>query len=589
MSKNPSIVVQTSRKLKTVFLPSALALFLSACVDTSSFFKNEITESLKNEAYATSEFYVNKANQATKLEDQQSYRLLAIRKLLDENKLQEAQFMFEELSPNLAELQKNLIQKTEYDLLSAQLAVAKKQVSRAEGLLKQVNLAQLSQAQQARFYQTQAKLAELKKDVIEAVRARSMMDNFLTDTRARQENNDQIWALLRNANRGMLAGTQPRAGEVALAGWLALISTYNNHLSNPAQIPQAIQTWKGQYPNHSAAILLPTELQNASSFQQTNVNSMALLLPLSGDGKILSDIIKQGFNDAKGDDSTAIQFFDTDSAPVPSLLAQAKQQGAQAIVGPLFKPRIDEMLASPEVNNINILALNSTPNVRAIAQVCYYGLSPEAEAKAGAERIFQENRNHVIVIAPNGDFGQRSSEAFANRWRQLTNNDAEVRFYNEAFEVVTHLQNGGAKQGTAVYLLGNANQVLEAKQTLDNSELAGQLAIYSSSRSHSPNSGIDFFTTMEGVKFSEIPLLADKDSETYQKAESNAQGDYSMMRLYAMGSDAWALARNFNEFRQIPGYKVSGLTGILTAGTNCNIERTMTWLEYRGGSVQVAP
>ncbi|VEI48770.1 LppC family lipoprotein [Actinobacillus equuli] len=61
-----------------------------------------------------------------------------------------------------------------------------------------------------------------------------------------------------------------------------------------------------------------------------------------------------------------------------------------------------------------------------------------------------------------------------------------------------------------------------------------------------------------------------------------------MMRLYAMGSDAWALANKFNEFRQIPGYSVSGLTGNLTAGPNCNIEREMTWLQYRNGAVQSA-
>lgn len=58
-----------------------------------------------------------------------------------------------------------------------------------------------------------------------------------------------------------------------------------------------------------------------------------------------------------------------------------------------------------------------------------------------------------------------------------------------------------------------------------------------------------------------------------------------MMRLYAMGSDTWSIANKFNEFRQIPGYKVHGLTGVLSAGPNCNIEREMNWLQYRGGSI----
>ncbi len=144
---------------------------------------------------------------------------------------------------------------------------------------------------------------------------------------------------------------------------------------------------------------MPTELQGVSNFQQTQLNSVALLLPLSGDAKILGDIIKRGFNDAKADDSTAVQTFDTDSSDVNSLISQAKQQGANVIVGPLLKSRVDEMLLSPEIQNVNILALNATENVRNIAQVCYYGLSPESEAQSGAEKIYQDGNSVAIVAA----------------------------------------------------------------------------------------------------------------------------------------------------------------------------------------------
>ena len=55
------------------------------------------------------------------------------------------------------------------------------------------------------------------------------------------------------------------------------------------------------------------------------------------------------------------------------------------------------------------------------------------------------------------------------------------------------------------------------------------------------------------------------------------------MRLYAMGADAWLLINQFNELRQVPGYRLSGLTGILSADTNCNVERDMTWYQYQDG------
>ncbi len=574
----PTILVQSRgfrQKMKTIFIPTTLALLLAACSN------NQVTEALKDEAYANSEFYINKADQSGKIEEQQSYRLLAVRKLIDENKVVEAQNTMADIVVEKL----NELQKPEYQLLSAQLAALQGKNAEAHSILKSLPQVQLSQSQLLRVYQTQARIAENQNDAIEVVRARSLMDSYMTDTQSRQANNDKIWETLRNANRGMLEKSVAGPGEMGLAGWLALAVAYNQNMSAPEQLPQVIQNWKQQYPNHSAAILMPTELQNVVSFQQTQLNGVALLLPLSGEGKILGDIIKRGFNDAKGQDSIAVQVFDTDTAPVNDLLVQAKQQGAQTVIGPLLKNRVDEMLISPEINNLNVLALNSTPNARPVAKVCYYGLSPESEAKSAAERFRKDGLNNAVVLAPNGDFGQRSADAFAQRWRQLTNKDADIRYYNEAFEGVSLLQSAALSQGSGIYVLGSAEQLVDVKQGIDNSPLANQYPIYTSSRSNSPNNGPDFRLTMEGVKFSEIPLLSDPESDEYKKAEQIAESDFSMMRLYAMGSDTWSIANKFNEFRQIPGYKVHGLTGILSSGTHCNIEREMNWLQYRSGSI----
>ncbi len=93
------------QKIKTVFVPTAMALFLSACTGTS-FFENPLTKTVKDEAYATSEFYINKADRATDKEDKITYRLLAVRKLIDENKAAEAQNTFDDLTLSLADIQK---------------------------------------------------------------------------------------------------------------------------------------------------------------------------------------------------------------------------------------------------------------------------------------------------------------------------------------------------------------------------------------------------------------------------------------------------------------------------------------------------
>ncbi|MEG9474814.1 penicillin-binding protein activator [Mannheimia indoligenes] len=567
-----------NQTMKKAFVPTAIALFISACTSV-----NPITESIKDEAYSSSEFYINKADQTKAKEDKISYQLLAVRKLIDENKEYEAQNTFSEIQ--VAEM--NDVQKLEYALVSAQLAALQGKNEMAISQLKAVQPPLLSPAQRLRYIQTQARIAANQNDAIGIVRARSQLKAYYKMNRERQENNDIIWQTLRDANRGMLERTVPEAGEMELAGWLALINIYNQNVTTPAQMPQAINNWKNQYPNHSAVTVMPTELQGVNNFQQTQLNSVALLLPLSGDAQILGDIIQRGFNDAKADDPTAVQTFDTSSSDVNSLITQAKQQGANIIVGPLLKSRVDEMLLSPEIQNINVLALNATENARNIAQVCYYGLSPESEAQAGAEKMYRDGHRVAIVAAPQDDFGNRSAEAFAKRWRQLSGTDADVRYYNQPLDSVASIQNAGITKA-GLYVLGGAEQVLEIKQGIDSSNLKERLVIYTSSRSNSPNNGIDFYTAMEGVKFSEVPLLADTTSNEYQKAENLANSDFSMMRLYAMGADAWSLATKFNEFRHIPGYKISGLTGELKAGQNCNIERSLSWLQYQNGAIQQA-
>lgn len=73
---------------------------------------------------------------------------------------------------------------------------------------------------------------------------------------------------------------------------------------------------------------------------------------------------------------------------------------------------------------------------------------------------------------------------------------------------------------------------------------------------------------MNGVQFSDIPFFKETNSPQYQKLAKTTGSEYQLMRLYAMGADAWLLINQFNELRQVPGYRLSGLTGILSAGTN---------------------
>ena len=569
-----SILLQGGR-FKKRLMPILLSMALAGC---SNLLGSSFTQTLQQDANASSEFYMNKLGQAQELEDQQTYKLLTARVLISENKVEQSEALLSELG------ELNDAQKLDRALIEARISAAKNANEVAQNQLRALDLNKLSPSQKSRYYETLAVVAENQKDIIEAVKARIKIDENLTDVQRRQDNVDKTWALLRSSNTGVINNASDE-GNAALGGWLTLIKTYNDYIRQPVQLSQALQSWKNAYPNHAAATLFPKELLTLLNFQQTNVSQIGLLLPLSGDGQILGTTIQSGFNDAKGNSTIPVQVFDTSMNSVQDIIAQAKQAGIKTLVGPLLKQNLDVILADPaQIQGMDVLALNATPNSRAIAQLCYYGLSPEDEAESAANKMWNDGIRSPLVAMPQNDLGQRVGNAFNVRWQQLAGVDANVRYYNLPADVTYFLQQNG-ENTTALYVVANPDELVEMKGYLTNS--APNLRIYASSRSSSnaTSSNPEFVAQMNGVQFSDIPFFKETNSPQYQKLAKTTGSEYQLMRLYAMGADAWLLINQFNELRQVPGYRLSGLTGILSAGTNCNVERDMTWYQYQDGAI----
>ncbi|MBF0751720.1 MULTISPECIES: penicillin-binding protein activator [unclassified Pasteurella] len=558
---------------KKRLIPILLSVALAGC---SNLFGSSFTETLQRDANASSEFYMNKLEQTPSIEDKETYKLLAARAFITENKIAQSEAILSELG------ELNDAQKLDRLLIEARLSAAKGANDVAESQLRLIDLNKLSASQKSRYYETQATVFENRKDVIEAVKSRIKMDENLSDVQRRQDNIDKTWALLRSANTGVINNASDE-GNVALGGWLTLIKAYNDNIRQPVQLSQALQQWKSAYPNHAATTLFPKELQSLLNFQQTNLAQIGLILPVSGDGQILGNTILSGFNDAKGNSTIPVQIFDSSTYSIDEIIAQAKQSGVKALVGPLLKQNVEAIINNPaSVQGIDVLALNATPNVRAINQMCYYGLSPEDEAESAATKMWNDGVRNPVVAMPQNELGQRVGNAFNVRWQQLASTDANIRYYNLTADVPYFFQEN-ASNTTALYALANPDELAEMKGYLANS--LPNVKIYASSRTNTANNSSEYAIQMEGVQFSDIPFFKESTSAQYQKVASSTGSEYQLMRLYAMGADAWLLINHFNELRQVPGYQLSGLTGILSAGSNCNVERDMTWFQYQNGQV----
>ncbi|EPK0739428.1 penicillin-binding protein activator [Klebsiella aerogenes] len=311
-----------------------------------------------------------------------------------------------------------------------------------------------------------------------------------------------------------------------------------------------------------------------------------------------------------------LKIYDTTRQPMSQLLAQVQQDGATIVVGPLLKENVEEVMKSN--TSLNVLALNQPGKVENRPNLCYFALSPEDEARDAARHIHNQGKQTPLLLVPRGALGDRVVSAFADEWLKLGGGTVLQQRLGSTAELKSGVNGGGISlTGSPVSTLpssvdsslGSPSDVpvssggsIDAAYIVATPEQIGYIkpliamrngsqsnvTLYASSRSAQGTSGPDFRLEMEGLQYSEIPMLAGSNPALMQQALSAVRNDYSLARLYAMGADAWSLANHFAQMRQSPGYELNGNTGDLTATPDCVINRKLSWLKYQQGQIVAA-
>ncbi|VFS93587.1 Lipoprotein activator of PBP from the outer membrane A [Raoultella planticola] len=266
--------------------------------------------------------------------------------------------------------------------------------------------------------------------------------------------------------------------------------------------------------------------------------------------------------------SAELKIYDTTTQPMSQLLAQVQQDGATLVVGPLLKDNVEEVIKSN--TSLNVLALNQPEKVENRANICYFALSPEDEARDAARHIHDQGKQTPLLLAPRGALGDRVVNAFANEWLKLGGGTVLQQRFGSASELKSSVNSGISLSGTPVSTLpsasdsslGNPEDVpVSSSGGVDSAWILAtpeqiayikpmialrngsqsNVTLYASSRSAQGTAGPDFRLEMEGLQYSEIPMLAGSNPALMQQALSAVRNDYSLARLYAMGADAWSL------------------------------------------------
>ncbi|POT54972.1 penicillin-binding protein activator [Citrobacter amalonaticus] len=320
--------------------------------------------------------------------------------------------------------------------------------------------------------------------------------------------------------------------------------------------------------------------------------------------------------------SAELKIYDTTAQPLDQILTQVQQDGASIVVGPLLKNNVEELIKSN--TPLNVLALNQPETVQNRANICYFALSPEDEARDAARHIRDQGKQAPLLLIPRSSLGDRVANAFAQEWQKLGGGTVLQQKFGSTAELRMGVNGGsgialtgsplaasepsqpgvtiggltipapptdaqitgGGGRVDAVYILATPEEIAFIKPmiAMRNGSQNGA-TLYASSRSAQGTSGPDFRLEMEGLQYSEIPMLAGGNPSLMQQALSAVRNDYSLARMYAMGVDAWSLANHFSQMRQVQGFEINGNTGALTATQDCVINRKLSWLKYQQGQL----
>jgi len=352
---------------------------------------------------------------------------------------------------------------------------------------------------------------------------------------------------------------------------------------------------------------------------------IALLLPASGPLAKAAEAVRDGFFAAyfyrlNKTWQPVIQVYDSGTRTDTMLTAyrQAVADGAGIVVGPLDRDDVkalahggDESIQSVTVPT---LALNYVDNANGLTgapgHLYQFGLAPEDEARAAAERAWLEGRRNAIAFVQKGDWGDRVLHAFKTRFEALGGTVIDTQSYDPASsDFATPLRKllGVTETKTRarttkidpaipeppkrrqdmdfIFLSAFTQQARQIRPHLL-FYYAGDVPVYTTSHVYTGKLDRNADADLNGLMFSDMPWVLDAESpQPLQRAITRLwpQSAEQFKRLYALGVDAYNLIPLLSRMSADPGERMAGETGNLRMDEAQRIHRELRWARFVEG------
>ncbi|MCK2182626.1 penicillin-binding protein activator [Halomonas getboli] len=414
--------------------------------------------------------------------------------------------------------------------------------------------------------------------------------------------NDPIWEQLSRLAPGAIDELRDGASEPTQA-WLDLAELVRASGGDIERLFARLDDWRNSHPDHPAARQLPAKILALRDLRGQDVRHIAVFLPESGPLAGVADAIEEGLrahhmSTVNGGASGAqLTFIDSSGGNFDALYREAKQDGAQVVIGPLDKDAVTALERRDSVP-MPTLALNYGEDEHSSAQGLFqYGLSAEDEAREVAARGRQDGRRTASLLVPDNAWGRRVGEAFASAWRERDGTIANAVRYNPGRPATESTRRAlGSNRADMLFLLALPEYARQVPPTIDYYAYEQGLPVYATSHLYEGRPQPRLDKDLDGVMFVDIPWQIPDAAVGGEEAlpfldsyrQLRDESDPNLFRLMAMGVDAYELARRLPQFQAIPGSEMFGATGTLSADQDGRIHRQLPWARFEDGVPQPA-
>ena len=449
---------------------------------------------------------------------------------------------------------------------------------------------------------------------------RMQISGFLRTEEEIEQNHTFIWNALNQITETSIINALSSQQTSEVRGWLELNLIARRSNMMPDKIEPWINQWYQQYTDHAAAKLFARNLLEESRRIYIKPERIALMLPLSGRLKKVSEAIQNVFVYAYYQDQTLkaeleIINASTDAAEFNLQYHQAIENGADLVVGPIDKDLI-ELLQTQEGLEVPTLALNYGDEAKmADFNLYQFGLSPEDEAEQIADYALAEGRRYAVTLVPDTEWGSRLQRAFKTRFEALGGHvvgsesyPSKKSDYSAAIKKLLHLMDSDQRQSMIqqvigqpvkfeprrrqdvdmVFIAANSRQARLIKPQLKFHH-AQDLTVYATSHISSSAANADDDRDLDGIRFVDIPWMLDNRANRDHKNIAALWPDSSRQfgRLFALGIDAYRLIPSLRRLIALPQESVLYHTGQLSIDSKGRVKRALLMATYNNGAIEL--